>query len=96
MPEVNVSATVGEMSATVGEMSATVGEMSSTVREMSGTVGEMSATVGEMSATVRGNVCNSGEIEHGLGNLRVEIVIHNFHKLPFRIHGLTCEKPIRI
>ena len=29
----------------------------------------MSVTVGEMSATVGGNVCNSGKIEHGLGNL---------------------------
>ena len=28
----------------------------------------MSATVGEMSMTVGGNVHNSGEIEHGLGN----------------------------
>ena len=24
-----------------------------------------------------GNVCNSGGIEHGIGNLKVEIVIHN-------------------
>ena len=63
----NVSATVG-MSATVGEMSATVGEMSATVG--------MSVTVGEMSATV-------GEIEYGLGNLRVEIVIHNFDRLGY-------------
>ena len=43
-----------------------------------------------------GSVRNSGKIEYGLGNLRVEIVIHNFDKLPFRIHGITCEKPIRI
>ena len=38
--------------------------------------GGMSATVGEMSATVRGNVCNSGEIEYALRNLRLEIAIH--------------------
>ena len=45
----------------------------------------MSATVGEMSSTVVGNVrdsggdvCNSGEIEYGLGHLRVQIVIHNY------------------
>ena len=51
-------------------LSATVG--------MSATVGEMSATVGEMSATVGGNVCNGGEIEYALRNLRVEIVTYNF------------------
>ena len=44
---------------------------------VSATVGEMSATVGEMSATGGGDVRNSGEIEHGVGNLRAEIVIHN-------------------
>ena len=43
-----------------------------------------------------GNVCNSGEIEYGLGNLRVEIVIHNFDRLPIRVHGITCKNPIRI
>ena len=38
----------------------------------------VSTTVGEMSATVGGgNVHNSGEIEYGVGNLKVEIVIHN-------------------
>ena len=30
-----------------------------------------------MSATVRGNVHKSGEIEDDLGNLTVELVIHN-------------------
>ena len=35
---------------------------------------EMSATVGVIVCDSGGNVCNSGEIEHGLGNLRV---IHN-------------------
>ena len=36
----------------------------------------VSATVGEcLQQWV--NVYNSGEIEYGLGNLRVEIVIHN-------------------
>ena len=35
-------------------------------------------TVGEMSATVGGNVCNSGEIEYSLKDLRLEIAIHNF------------------
>ena len=56
-------------------MSATVG-MSATVDEMSATVGEMSATVGNVR-NGGGNVCNSGEIEYGLGNLRVQIVIQN-------------------
>ena len=60
------------------------------------TVGKMSATEGEMSATGGGIVCKSGEIEYGLGNLRVEIVIHNFDRLPFRVHGITCKDPIRI
>ena len=69
MTEVTVSATVG-MSATVGEMSATVGEMSATV-------GEMSATVGGNVRNSGGNVCNRGEIEYGLGNLRVQVVTHN-------------------
>ena len=36
---------------------------------MSATVGEMSATVGGNVRNSRENVCNSGEIEHGLGNL---------------------------
>ena len=51
-----------------------------------------------MSATVGGTVRNSGEIEYGVGNLRVEIVIHNFDRLPFiiSVHGITCKKPIRI
>ena len=39
--------------------------------------GEMSATVGGNVRNSGGNVCNSGEIEYVLGNLRVEIVIHN-------------------
>ena len=43
-----------------------------------------------------GNVCNSGEIEYGLGNLKVEIVIHNFDRLPIKVHGITCKNPIRI
>ena len=43
-----------------------------------------------------GNVCNSGEIEYGLGNLRVEIVINNFDRLPIKVHGITCKNPIRI
>ena len=68
MPEVNVSATV-EMSVTVGEMSATVGEMSATVGECLRQWGNV--------CNSGGNVCNSGEIEHGIGNLRVEIVIHH-------------------
>ena len=72
------------------------------------TVG-MSATVGEMSATVgkcfrqwgnvrnsRGNFRNSGEIEYGIGNLTVQIIVHYFERLHFRIHGVTYEKPIRI
>ena len=63
----------------------------------------MSVTVGEMSATVGGNVCdsggnvrNSGDIEYCLGNLRVKIVIHNFDRLPIRVHGITCKNTIRI
>ena len=40
------------------------------------------------------NVRDSGKIEHGLGNLRVEI--DNFDRLPIRIYGITCKKPIRI
>ena len=44
--------------------------------DVSATVG-MSATVGEMPRKRGGNICNSREIEYGLGNLRVEIVIHN-------------------
>ena len=55
----------------------------------------VSTTMG-MSATVGGNVCNSGEIEYGVGNLRVEIVIHNFDRLPIKVHGITCKNPIRI
>ena len=43
---------------------------------MSAIVGEMSATVGERPQQWR-NVCNSGEIEYGLGNSRVQIVNHN-------------------
>ena len=39
--------------------------------------GGMSATVGGNVRNSGGNVCNSGEIEYVLGNLRVEIVIHN-------------------
>ena len=61
----------------------------STTMGMSATVEEMSATVGEMSATVE-------EIEYGLGNLRVEIDIHNFDRLPIKVHGITCTNPIRI
>ena len=49
-----------------------------------------------MSATVGGNVRNSGEIEYDLENLRVEIFIHNFDRLPFRLYGITCQKPIKI
>ena len=59
-----------------------------TEMKVSTTMG-MSATVGEMSATM-------GEIEYGLGNLRVEIVIHNFDRLPIKVHGITCKNPIRI
>ena len=61
-------------------VSTTMG-MSATVGEMSATVGEMSATVEEMSATVG----DSG------GN-----VIHNFDRLPIKVHGITCRNPIRI
>ena len=44
-----------------------------------------------VSATVgMGNVCNSGEIEYGQGNLRVGTVIYNFDRLPFRLYGITC------
>ena len=64
--------------------------------ELSATVGEISATVGENVCNSGGNVCDSGEIEYGLGNLRVEIVIHNFDRLPIRVHGITCKNPIRI
>ena len=63
---------------------------------------KVSTTVG-MSVTVGGNVRNSGgyvrnsrEIEYGLGNLRVGIAIHNCDRLPFRVHAITCKKPIRI
>ena len=68
----------------------------STTMGMSATVGEMSATVGEMSATVEEMSATVGEIEYGLGNLRVEIVIHNFDRLPIKVHGITCKNPIRI
>ena len=73
MTEVNVSATVG--------MSATV-RMSATVEEMSMTVGEclQQWECPQKWGNVRnsgGNVCNSGEMEYGLENLRGEIVIHN-------------------
>ena len=88
MTEMNVFATLG-MSATVGEMSATVGEMSATV-------GGNVCNSGGNVCNSGGNVCNSGEIEYGLGNLRVEIVIHNFDRLPIRVHGITCKNPIRI
>ena len=37
----------------------------------------VSATVGMYVTVHGGNVHNSGDIEHGLGNLRVEIDIHN-------------------
>ena len=36
---------------------------------------------GEMSATVGGNVHDSGEIDHGLENSKVEIAIHNVAKI---------------
>ena len=94
-----ISATVGEMSATVGEMSATVGEISATLGEMSATVGEMSATVGEMSATVGEMSATVGEMSSTLrklnmffGNFRLEIFIHNFDRLPIRVHGIPCNK----
>ena len=87
MTEMNASATVG-MSATVGETSATVGKMSVTV-------GEVSATVGEMSA-MWGKCLEQWGIEYGLGNLRVEYVIHNFDRLPIRVHGIPCKNPIKI
>ena len=43
---------------------------------MSATVG-MFATVGNVR-NCGGNVCNSGEIEHGLVNLGIDISIHNY------------------
>ena len=70
-------------------MSATVGGNVPNSGGISETVGGGMSTMGEMSATVR-------EIEYGLGNLTVEIVNHNFDRLPFRVHGVTCKKPIRI
>ena len=84
MTEMNVSATVG-MSATVGEMSATVG---GNVCNSGGNVCNSGGNVCESG----GNVCNSGEIEYGLRNLRVEIVIHNFDRLPIRMHGIMHVK----
>ena len=72
-----------------------------TEMNVSATVG-MSATVGEMSVTVGkclqqwGKCLQEWEIEYGLENLRVEIVIHNFDRLPFRLYGITCQKPIKI
>ena len=66
MTKVNVSATV-EMSATVGEC----------LQQW----GKCPRQCGEMSPTVGGNVCNSGEIEYDLRNLRREIqhaAIHTF------------------
>ena len=62
MTEGNVFATVG-MSATVG----------GNVCNSGGNVCSSGGTV----CSSGGTVCNSGEIEYGLGNLRVEIVIHN-------------------
>ena len=49
----------------------------------------MSATVG-MYVAVGGNVRNSGEIEYALINLS------DCHSLLLRIHGITCQKGIRI
>ena len=63
MTEVTVSTTVG--------MSATVGGNVHHSGQNVGNSGGMSATGGG------GDVCNSGEIEYGLGYLRVQIVIHN-------------------
>ena len=80
MTEINVSTTMG-MSATVGEMSATVGDVCNS---------------GGNVCDSGGNVCDSGEIEYGLRNLRVEIVIHNFDRLPIKVLGITCKNPIRI
>ena len=65
-------------------VSATVGEMSATVGEMSTPVGEMSVTVGEMSAIV-------GKFRSADYHPQLCIYI-----LTVRIHGITCEKPIRI
>ena len=61
MTEVNVSATVGR-SVTVGECPKQWGKCS----RQWGNVHKSG-----------GNVYNSGEIEYGLGNVIVEIVIHN-------------------
>ena len=88
MTEMNVSTTMG-MSATVGEMSATVG---GNVCNSRGNVCDSGGNVCDSG----GNVCNSGEIEYGLGNLRVEIVIHNFDRLPIKVYRITCKNPIRI
>ena len=41
-----------------------------------------------MSATVGGNVRNSGEIDYGLGSLRVEITLIDC----LLGHGITCKK----
>ena len=73
-------------------VSATVG-MSATVGEMSATVGEMFVTVGDCPQQW-GNIGNRGKIEYGLGNLRVSLI--TLHRLPLRIHGITCKSPIRI
>ena len=81
MTEMNVSATVG---------------MSTTVREMSATVGGNVHNSGGNVCNSGGNVRKSGEIKYGLGNLRVEIVIYNFDRLPISVHGITCKNPIRI
>ena len=43
---------------------------------------------GEMSATV-------GEIEYDQGSLTVEMAIQYVHRLPLKVHGITCKKPIR-
>ena len=55
-----------------------------------------SATVGEMSTTVGGRSAKVGEIEHGLRNLEWRLSFIILHRLPLRIHGITCKKPIRI
>ena len=77
-------------------MSTTVGEMSTTVGGNVRNSGGKFRNSGGKCLQQWGDVRNSGEIEYGLGNLRVEIIVHNFDGLPFRVHGIKCTKFIRI
>ena len=60
----------------VGETSATVG--GECPRQWGGNVHDSAGGGGCPRQWGGGDVHNSGEIEHGLGNSRLEIAIHNF------------------